>query len=101
MSKAGFVILSNKKEFSLHVFKTKLIRGVIQTGKIFPIRWREAHTCHFGANFYPLVESAMRALMSPFQRETFFVHNGTDDEVVEELSKYSFGIKCIPKELGE
>ena len=101
VSKAGFVILTNEKQSTLHPFKTKLTRGVVQSEKIFPIRWRMAHLCHLGANIYPLVANAIRALLSPFQRESIFVHNGTDDKVVEELSRYSFSRKCIPEDLGE
>ena len=101
-SKAGFITLSNDKGWNLRSFSTKLVKCVCQSDKIFPIRWHKWHSCHIGANFYPIVENTLKALMSPFQWETLCFHNGTDDEVVEELtSKYSFNRECIPENLGE
>ena len=101
VSKAGFIVLSNAKEFTLHIFKTKLGSGVVLSEKIFPIRWRMWHSCHMGAKLYPIVKRALRALMSTFQLETLFFHHGTYEKVVEELSKYSFSRRCIPEDLGE
>ena len=101
LAKAGFVTLANEKAATLGMFSTKLARGILHAEELIPSRWRAAHSCHLGANVYPRLASALRALMNHFQRN-LVLHGGTDDEVVEELtSKYSFNRECIPENLGE
>lgn len=61
-----------------------------------------AHLCHARATVYPGIGAAVRAIMSQLQRDTFVMHNGSDEDVVSQLVlKHKFRREYIPMDLGE
>jgi len=100
VTKKGFIILANSRESRLNNFDGKWALAACSSGdRDFPIRWREAHVCHANAVF-PFVASAVKAVLSPKQRKSFILHNGSDERVLQSLSEYSLPIHCIPTDLG-
>lgn len=98
--KKGFVILANSRDSSLNNFDSKWALAACSSGdRDFPIRWKMAHVCHANAVF-PFVASAVKALLSPKQRKSFVLHNGSNERVIESLSKYMLPKHCIPTDLG-
>ena len=98
--KNGFVILSNAKNSTLHNFDTTSTVGICTSGdRLFPIRWVATHCCHANPVF-PLVASIVRSFLSPGQRESFVLHNGPTDRVLETLSKFHLPRDRLPKDLG-
>jgi len=43
----------------------------------------------------------MKAVLSPEQRESFILHNGTEESVLESLAEYMLPEHCIPTSFGE
>ena len=66
----------------------------------FPIQEKMIHLCHATTSF-PFVAKAVKALLSLRQRETFVMHNGSDETVLESLAQYSMPPHCVPTTLGE
>ena len=50
---------------------------------------------------FPHVASAVKALLSESQRQSFILHNGSEDRVLESLAEYSLPKSCIPTDLGK
>mmetsp|Transcript_17773 Transcript_17773/g.31317 ORF Transcript_17773/g.31317 Transcript_17773/m.31317 type:complete len:393 (-) Transcript_17773:188-1366(-) len=100
VTKKGFIILANSKNSRLNNFDGKWTLAASYSGdRDFPIRWRMAHVCHANAVF-PLVASAVKAVLSLEQRKSFLLHNGSNERVLESLSEYLLPIHCIPTDLG-
>jgi len=100
VKKKGFIILANSREARLNNFDGEWSLAACFSGdRDFPIRWRMAHVCHANAVF-PYVASAVKAFLSPKQRKSFILHNGSNDRVLESLSEYHLSANCIPVDLG-
>mmetsp|Transcript_38727 Transcript_38727/g.71017 ORF Transcript_38727/g.71017 Transcript_38727/m.71017 type:complete len:370 (+) Transcript_38727:324-1433(+) len=100
VTKKGFIILANSKNSRLNNFDGKWTLAACSSGdRDFPIRWRMAHVCHANAVF-PLVASAVKAVLSLEQRKSFLLHNGSNERVLDSLSEYFLPIHCIPTDLG-
>ncbi|KAL7536923.1 hypothetical protein ACHAXR_007472, partial [Thalassiosira sp. AJA248-18] len=100
VAEKGFVILSNGENFRLNNFDGKWNVAACCSGdRDFPIRWKMAHICHSNAVF-PFLASAVKAVLSPKQRESFILHNGSTATVLGSLSEYSLPKHCVPEDLG-
>ena len=51
-------------------------------------------------DIFPVVASAVKALLSMNQRQTVFLHGGSRDMILDSLAACSMPRRCIPKELG-
>ena len=49
---------------------------------------------------FPLIASAVKAMLPMRLRQTLTVHSGTDEEVLKSLASYSIPRNCIPTSLG-
>lgn len=98
--KNGFIIISNSKNTSLTNFDPKLVAAICTSGdRIFPIRWRQTHCCHTNPVF-PLVAGMVKSILSKEQRETFVLHNGSCEEVLESFRAEGIPKECLPTSLG-
>ena len=95
----GFIIISNAKGTSLSNFDSKSTAAICTSHKIFPIRWCQIHCCHSNPVF-PLVASIVKAVLSREQRESFVLHNGTCEQVLESLTANGITRECVPTDLG-
>mmetsp|Transcript_4360 Transcript_4360/g.6684 ORF Transcript_4360/g.6684 Transcript_4360/m.6684 type:complete len:431 (+) Transcript_4360:81-1373(+) len=96
----GFVIVSNARNTSLTNFDAKSTAAICTSGdRFFPIRWRQTHCCHTNPVF-PLVAAMVKSVLSQEQRETFVVHNGTCEQVVESFREKGILKECLPTDLG-
>lgn len=100
VSKKGFIILTNSRDSRISQHDSKWYLAACSSGdRDFPILWKMAHVCHANAVF-PIVASAVKAILSPEQRESFILHSGSNERVLESLSEYSLSADCIPTHLG-
>ena len=98
--KNGFIIISNARNTSLNNFDPRVTAAICTSGdRIFPIRWRQTHCCHSNPVF-PLVAGMVKAVLSRNQRDTFILHNGQPDAVLQSLSANGIPKECLPTELG-
>jgi len=101
VSEKGFIILANSRESRLKHFDAKWALAACSSGdRDFPIQWQIAHVCHANAVF-PFVASAVKAVLSPKQRKSFILHDGSNERVLESLSEYSLPEHCVPTDMGE
>lgn len=55
----------------------------------------------FSLSIFPRIASSVKALLPTSIRESFVLHNGSDEMVLESLAQYSLPKHCIPEDLGE
>ncbi len=98
--KNGFIIISNARNTSLNNFDAKMTAAICTSGdRYFPIRWRQTHCCHTNPVF-PLVAAMVKSILSEEQRETFVLHNGTVEQVLESFRAKGIPKECLPTDLG-
>jgi len=98
--KNGFIIISNARNTSLNNFDAKMTAAICTSGdRFFPIRWRQTHCCHTNPVF-PLVAAMVKSVLSQEQRETFVLHNGTQEQVLESFRVKGIPKECLPADLG-
>mmetsp|Transcript_5297 Transcript_5297/g.7729 ORF Transcript_5297/g.7729 Transcript_5297/m.7729 type:complete len:432 (+) Transcript_5297:151-1446(+) len=96
----GFIIISNARSTTLNNFDAKTTAAICTSGdRFFPIRWRQTHCCHTNPVF-PLVAAMVKSVLSKEQRETFVLHNGTCEQVLESFREEGIPKECLPTDLG-
>lgn len=97
----GYVILTNSRAGTIGGLDTKFSSQAAEFGQgAFPVRWKTLHVCHAFAIF-PLVSQATGAILRRSQRRSIFLHNGTDEHVLENLSEHGLPRNRVPQDLGE
>ncbi len=97
----GFIFLANARFSRLHSFDPKWASQVSSMlDRSFPIQWKMVHVCH-AMEVFPLVSQAIRAILTKTQRQSFLMHNGSDERVLETLFEQSLQKHCVPTDLGE
>ena len=98
--KNGFIIISNARNTTLNNFDPKSTSAICMSGdRCFPIRWRQTHCCHTNPIF-PIVASMVKSVLSKEQRETFVIHNGNTEQVLQSFREKGIPKKCLPTDLG-
>lgn len=95
----GFIIVSNARNTSLTNFDARSTAAICTSDRIFPIRWRQTHCCHTNPVF-PLVASMVKSVLSQEQRESFVLHNGTCEQVIESFRVNGVPKECLPTDMG-
>ncbi|KAL7483567.1 hypothetical protein ACHAW6_009200 [Cyclotella cf. meneghiniana] len=98
--KRGFIVLSNAKDSSMNNFDTCSVKGICRSSDcMFPIRWKTCHVCHANPIF-PIVSKFVRAFLSANQRDSFMIHDGSTEAVLNSLATFHLTRECLPNELG-
>lgn len=96
----GFIIVSNARNTSLTNFDARSTAAICTSGdRFFPIRWRQTHCCHTNPVF-PLVAAMVKSVLSQEQRDTFVLHNGTSEQVIESFRENGIPKHCLPTDIG-
>ena len=97
---SGFVTLANARGASIKDWDPRWASQGSVIGRTFPIERTVFHA--FGWKpIFRVLANAMKAVLSPKQRRSFLIHNGTEERVVESLSEYCLPKHCLPTEIGE
>merc|ERR1712194_334818 len=96
---SGFVTLANARGASIKDWDPRWASQGSVIGRTFPIERTVFHA--FGWKpIFRVLANAMKAVLSPKQRRSFLIHNGTEERVVESLSEYCLPKHCLPTEIG-
>lgn len=97
---SGYIVLSNAEGARISDYDPKWVsQASTLCDRSFPVRWRMVHLCQANAVF-PLVSQAVRVILSSKQRQSFLMHNGTDERVLETLAEHQLPRHCVPTDLG-
>ncbi len=100
VKESGIVIVANAEDTTLAHFDTHSATGICQTGdRLLPIRLVKFHLLHANPIF-PLVAVAVRSFLTPRQRNSFVLHNGTAEMVLTSLGKFGIPRDRLPKRIG-
>ena len=80
------------------MFLLPLIATCRAADRTFPVKIQSWHFVK--CDIFPVVASAVKALLSLNQRQTVFLHGGSRDMIIDSLAACSMPRRCIPKELG-
>jgi len=98
--KEGYVVLTNSRGVKLKAFDPKFSsQAAVLCDRAFPIRWYRVHVCQANAVF-PMISNAIKAILSKMQRQTFLLHNGSEERVLETLEETGVPRHCVPTDLG-
>jgi len=75
-----------------------LIATCRSADRTFPVKIQSWHFVR--CDIFPVVASAVKALLSMNQRQTVFLHGGSEEMIIDSLAACSMPRRCIPKELG-
>mmetsp|Transcript_27612 Transcript_27612/g.57985 ORF Transcript_27612/g.57985 Transcript_27612/m.57985 type:complete len:350 (-) Transcript_27612:822-1871(-) len=96
----GVVVVANAEHTTLAHFDTQSATGICQAGdRLLPIRLVKFHLVHANPVF-PLVAAAVRSFLTPRQRNSFVLHNGTAEMVLATLGKFGLPRDRLPKRMG-
>ncbi|KAL7550876.1 hypothetical protein ACHAWF_014074 [Thalassiosira exigua] len=96
----GFVVIVYPKHCTPEQIDRHFIaKAATIIANIVPLRWNGFHICHPCSSynkFFPLVK-----MLSPDRmKDSVVVHFGTNEEVLEYMSKYSLTADRLPKDFG-
>lgn len=97
------VTLGNCRESRHGNFSKRWVIAVhmVNTDRAFPmIRWRGVHVCH-SMPVFNIIEGSIRAVMGKQLKDSFILHNGSDEMVTRSLGEWSIPAHCVPREIGE
>jgi len=98
--KRGYVYLLNSKGMTFGKINFKLISGVTELEKTYlPARMRATHHC-FPPNFLRAISPIVKAIAGRRLRSRMCIHGGSDQTVLEQLSKYGITPDRLPREFG-
>jgi len=80
------------------LFLLLLIATCRAADRTFPVKIQSWH--FIKCDIFPVVASAVKALLSMNQRQTVFLHGGSEEVILDSLATCSLPRRCIPKELG-
>ncbi|KAL7528220.1 hypothetical protein ACHAWF_002483 [Thalassiosira exigua] len=98
--KRGFVVVSNARD---------------ESHRNISLRWKFAIHCAFGDQIFPIrcqmshviapplrrvFESSLKAVLSKAQRDSFAIHDGSQEEVLRSLATFGFPREFLPTSLG-
>lgn len=96
----GYVVLADLRG-GTNGFDPKWVSRVAPVCTVcFPIQWTEVHICHTNAVF-ALLGQVAAVIPSRGRLRSFFMHNGTEERVLETLSECGLSKHCVPEALGE
>ena len=97
--KFGLVVLANARGGSLTEYDTKFSYRSSCFYRYFPIQCHCAHLC-FANVVLPFVVKAIK-IAAPNCKDSFILHNGSEERVLACLSQHNLPKQCIPEEMGE
>jgi len=96
--KFGLVVLANARGGSLTGYDTKFSYRSSCFYRYFPIQCHCAHLC-FANVVLPFVVKAIK-IAAPNCKDSFILHNGSEERVLACLSQHNLPKQCIPEEMG-
>ena len=100
IQKTGFVLVVNASGRSVKHYQPKFASQGAINYRIFPMQLKMVHMCYCSLAF-PLLAKAIKAVLSLVQRNTFLLHHGSGEKVLESLSEYDLPRHCLPTTMGE
>jgi len=63
-----------------------------------PIRRQSVHLCK--PPFWKILGSFVKAILSRRGRQSFVIHNGTPEQILQSLAAFSIPSRCVPRKMG-
>ena len=68
--------------------------------RVFPVQWHMVHVLNCKLIFR-VMANAIKAVLSPRQRESLLMHHGSDQRVLESLAEQGLPKHCVPVNIGK